>query len=243
MDDNAIYVRRRRGGRNIFAPVFIIGLGVVFLLAQWNVLSVDRAFDYFWPIVLILFGANCVLHRCGANRVCGWLAIVFGAGLLARTLGYVRFDVGQLWPVVLIVLGIAMLLRGPRLRHAYAYAAPDASSRTQPGDDHVNGVAFMGGFKRQITRQDFRGGSVSAFLGGFELDLTRADIAGDEAVLELSSVFGGGEVRVPTNWVVDVQSQAFLGGYSDETHQVSGPGAKRLVIRGTSLLGGVVIKN
>jgi predicted membrane protein len=241
MENNWVHVRRR-GGWGPFGPLVIIGLGVIFLLAQWNVISVDRAFDYFWPIVLLICGVNCVMRRC-ASSIVGWIGIVIGAALLARTLGYLHYDLGQLWPVVLIVLGIAMLLRGPRGRRDFAYATPEGSTQTLSGEDHINGVAFLGGIKRQVTRQDFRGGSVTAFLGGFEVDLTRSEIAGDEAVLELSSVFGGGEVRVPTSWVVDVQSQAFLGGYSDETHQVSAVGAKRLVIRGTSVFGGVVIKN
>ncbi len=83
-----------------------------------------------------------------------------------------------------------------------------------------------------------------AFFGGFNLDLTHANIAGDTAVLELEALFGGGEVRVPENWVIDLQGHALLGGFSDETHQhPPATGAQRLVVQGTAVFGGVVIKN
>ncbi|HUZ78640.1 MAG TPA: hypothetical protein VMV93_13760, partial [Chloroflexota bacterium] len=135
-----------------------------------------------------------------------------------------------------------------------AQIVPPADGSADPGastaptsadsDASLDTVAVLAGVQRRITAQNFHGGRVVAFFGGFHLDLTRANIAGDAAELELNALFGGGEVRVPETWIIDLRGHALLGAYSDETHQnPPASGAKRLVVRGTAVFGGVVIKN
>lgn len=106
-------------------------------------------------------------------------------------------------------------------------------------------LAIFGGIKQRVTAKKFRGGRLTALFGGFEVDLTRADIDGQTAVVDASALFGGGEIRVPPTWAIEIRGTAILGGYTDETHQeVTDPAAaKRLIVKGIAALGGVVIKN
>lgn len=112
-------------------------------------------------------------------------------------------------------------------------------------DSEFDYMAIFGGIKQRVTVKNFRGGRLTAVFGGFEVDLTRADIDGQTAVIDASALFGGGEIRVPPGWIVEIRGVAILGGYTDETHQeVSDPAtAKRLIVKGIAALGGVVIKN
>jgi hypothetical protein len=82
-------------------------------------------------------------------------------------------------------------------------------------------------------------------FGGFELDLSQADIAGDQAVIDSTVLFGGGEIRVPRTWTVIVKGIGIFGGYSDETTQETVPGvpSKTLIVKGLAVFGGVGIKN
>ena len=65
----------------------------------------------------------------------------------------------------------------------------------------------------------------------------------------VNAIFGGAEIRVPDTWRVEFRGQTLFGGYSDTTRQtVSGdPNAssvrKTLIITGTTLFGGVEVKN
>jgi len=105
-------------------------------------------------------------------------------------------------------------------------------------------VVFMG-FNRRITSQHFRYGKVSAVFGGFNLDFRGAEMEGDQAVLQIEAVFGGGEIRIPSTWRVSVTAHEVAGAIVDETYAHPGAAApaKVLIIHGTTVFGGVVIKN
>ncbi len=106
--------------------------------------------------------------------------------------------------------------------------------------------AVLSHVERNITAKNFKSGTVSAFFGGFDIDLSRADIEGDEAVILADAFFGGGEIRIPETWHVIIEGSALFGAFMDETRQRPPDGttaAKRLVIRGTALFGGISIQN
>lgn len=118
------------------------------------------------------------------------------------------------------------------------------NSFTSPDDVFEHSIAFMA-FKRRITTQHFRYAKLSAVFGGFHLDFTMADMEGSQAVMYIDAVFGGGEVRVPSSWRVSIDAHAFGGAFMDETYarpDATAP-AKTLIIRGSTVFGGVVIKN
>jgi LiaI-LiaF-like transmembrane region len=119
-----------------------------------------------------------------------------------------------------------------------------ANSFTSPDDVFEHSIAFMA-FKRRITTQHFRYAKLSAVFGGFHLDFTMADMEGNQAVMQIDAVFGGGEVRVPPSWRVSIDAHAFGGAFMDETYarpDTTAP-TKTLIIRGSTVFGGVVIKN
>jgi hypothetical protein len=137
-------------------------------------------------------------------------------------------------------------------RHDFAYSVKSTIQDTISGftgeesaDPEFDYMAIFGGIKQRVTVKNFRGGRLTALCGGFEIDLTRADIDGQTAVIDASAMMGGGEIRVPPTWIVEIQGIAILGGYTDETHQeIADPAtAKKLIVKGIAALGGVVIKN
>jgi hypothetical protein len=91
------------GGRGrLIAAVILIGLGGYFLLAQFGVVS--------WDIVGTVFGTFGNLIGTVFGGIGEAIGFVFG------TLGSV---IGNLWPVLLIALGLFILWRGNRAaRHS-----------------------------------------------------------------------------------------------------------------------------
>jgi len=109
----------------------------------------------------------------------------------------------------------------------------------------ADAVAILGGFKRQVSTDDYRGASYVAIFGGGEIDLRRAQIQDAVAMVDVQAMFGGFEIKVPANWIVVNEVMGILGGTSDETIHPSpnAPGVKQLIVRGTAVCGGVAIKN
>jgi hypothetical protein len=125
------------------------------------------------------------------------------------------------------------------------YVGPGYPPSSESVDDTFDRSVIFMSFNRRITSKHFRFGKVSAIFGGFHLDFTGADIEGNQAVLQIEAVFGGGEIRIPPGWRVSITAHEIAGAFSDETYSrpdAAAP-AKILLVHGTAVFGGVVIKN
>jgi predicted membrane protein len=109
---------------------------------------------------------------------------------------------------------------------------------------HVACTSIFGGGEHQVSSRNFQTGEMTSIFGGGEIDFTQAEIDGDQAVIEATMIFGGGEIRVPRTWNVVIDGVGIFGGYSDKTsHPPPDPPAKKLIIRGVAVFGGLEIKN
>jgi hypothetical protein len=63
-----------------------------------------------------------------------------------------------------------------------------------------------------------------------------------DAVLEVFALWGGIEVRVPPDWSIVSNVDPILGGYEDDT-QPPKEESKRLIVRGTVIMGGLEVSN
>ena len=236
--------------RGLLTPRLIVGLaiaafGVVLVMDRLNLLMADQVLRW-WPAVVIAVGAlifkqtRHVGH--GAN---GIVVMVIGAWLLLNTLRIISIGFWQLfWPLVLIGIGAALVVQamGRRTREA---TGGDV-------DDTLTIFAVLGGSKRHSASTHFRGGEVTAFMGGYQIDLRQATIPpGEEAVLDIFTAMGGGEIIVPASWTVETPIVPIMGGIDDKrlaplpgaAGTVGGKAAPRLVLRGLLMLGGIEIKS
>ena len=106
----------------------------------------------------------------------------------------------------------------------------------------MTAMAFLGGVSRGNNSTAFRGADLMAVMGGCEIDLRRAAING-EAVIDVFTLWGGIEIRVPEDWTVVSKIVPLMGGVEDKTRPPQGATAHRLVLRGFAIMGGVEIKN
>ena len=243
---------RGRSNRELFGFVIIlvgIGLllntmGILPALPFWPVIR-----QFWFPAMFIGIGA-LLLSRRGHEGLPGALFfLLFGVFILLGNLNYWGFEQKRwIGPAILIWIGLTFLTRraGPQLRDR-----PDRPRRQGPNSfqsapnvddaDFTHASVVFGGFNRRCTSQQYRGGNMTAIMGGGKLDLRDAVIRDGEAVLDLFVLMGGIEVQVPTNWVIEPQYTPILGGYEDQTNQTQG--TQRLIIRGTTMLGGIKIHN
>ena len=218
--------------------LMIAAIGALLLLDHLDLIRVGSLLR-FWPMILVCFGIGHLFTP--SSRIWGVILILIGAVFQLNNLGILHEGIADLWPVLIIVVGLFLM---------WAAMRPPVilSSPGDPSSDTLNAAAIFGGCERRINSQHFRGGRSTSIFGGVELDFRDADIEGEEATLDVNCIFGGVEIRVPTTWSVNSHSIPVLGGYSDKTHRApnadpSAPKRKTLIITGVCVFGGVEISN
>lgn len=230
------------GSRNPVAQVVIglsvLAIGVAVLMTNMGLVELP-SIGLYWPVLLILFGLGKMLAARAVNeRVSYGFLILIGLALQLNRLGYDVFHFRTLWPLVLMVVGGAVLyqaLSGRRRIETVKQVAPASS------DAVLDVTAIMAGMERSVSSPDFRGGEISAIMGGCELDLRAATID-QEAVINVFVAMGSIELRIPPDWRVEINGTPILGAFEDKTITPKA-GAKRLVIQGTVIMGAVEVRN
>jgi len=238
-DDGRRACGKHRHGGGIGFGLTVVAVGVLLLMRTLGMLPEGVGFWDFWPLILVGMGVGHLVRARGIGGVLFALTLAgVGAALLLANLGVLDTGISQYWPVLIIVLGLAILFGGGRRKPPRACGPADVSSA-----DYIRKSVTFSGAKIRVDSRQFKGGDLSAAMGGFELDLRDADIDGDEAVLDVHVVMGGIDLRVPESWRVVNELQPTLGGLEDKTTGVAVEPRKRLVLRGTAVLGGITIRN
>ncbi len=112
-------------------------------------------------------------------------------------------------------------------------------------DDYLDTVSVFGGVKKNIVSKNFRGGEITTIMGGAEINFIQADIHG-RVILDVTQLFGGTKIIVPQQWKVSSEMVALFGGIEDRRpimHGAVPSEDKVLVIKGTSIFGGIDIRS
>ena len=212
----------------------IMVIGLLLTLDNFGLLDAHR-FVRFWPVLLIVAGVAKLTHRLKAKaRTAGYLLIVLGLVLLLVNMHLIELRLAA--ALFLLALGAAIAWRAART------PAPACVTPVMDPSRHLDVSVFMAGVKRALSTQDFRGGNAWAVMGGCEIDLTRTSILDDEAVVNVFAFWGGIEIRVPADWMVESRGTAVLGAFED-TSLRPGDERKKLIVTGTAIMGGVEVKN
>jgi len=170
-----------------------------------------------------------------------WGGALFFVGLVMElnARGITNVGWGIIWPIAIIAAGAFILWH-----HTRRFTGWDTTSTSA---DYPFDLNFLfSGTDRQISDKDFKGGRINAVFGGFKLDLSNADMKGDQAVMEINAVFGGGELIIPPNWEVVLTGSGVFGGVEDKTRRYPLDPAlakKTLTIKGSVVFGGFTVRN
>ncbi|HID39329.1 MAG TPA: hypothetical protein EYP36_07425 [Calditrichaeota bacterium] len=220
--------------------LFIIVAGIFYLMRN---LGFDLGLNIWewWPVILILIGLGQVLQPQESRQItAGGFLIILGVVFLLNSLDFIDVDFRIIWPLILIFIGYSILRKN---------AWP--GRHIDPSSDYIDLVFILGGGDNRFNTQNLKGGKVTAIMGGGTLDLTDADFEQDKVSLDVFAMWGGIEIRVPRTWQVNMTGVPILGSMDNKTVRAvnesvqseSGPKVKRLIIRGTVIMGGVEVKN
>lgn len=213
----------------------IMALGVLFTLDNLDVLDAEL-YTRFWPLALVAVGLLKLLQGAGGSRLVGGLLALAGTWLLLRNLGVVPYDLGDLWPLILVMVGLGLIFGG-------AWRRGEARRADATSGEVVRNFALLGRVTVANSCQRLRGGDVAAVMGGLELDLRRAATAGEGAVVDAFAFWGGVDVWVPEGWSVTTKVVPFMGGYEDKTRPPRGETDQHLLIKGFAIMGGIEVSH
>lgn len=210
----------------------VLAVGVAFLLDQMDVAEWTD-FLAWWPAAVIFIG---VAHLVSREYWAGAIWIAIGTIFLLPLLGLPTIDVEDvfgLWPLLITAAGVTLIVLAfrPAPKDLFGGAATP-----------FRAVAVMGGNERTVASRDFLGGDAVAVMGGCEIDLTRVEVRSGEVVIDVFTVWGGIEIRVPDDWAVAPRAAVIIGSFVDMTRPPANP-KTRLVIRGAVIMAGVEIRN
>ncbi|PRC95033.1 LiaI-LiaF-like domain-containing protein [Solimicrobium silvestre] len=238
------YKRQHRSPQSrLILGVFIVIIGVLSLIDNLGWFDTHQILS-FWPVVFIILGVLRISQpRNGSSYFFGVSLLGLGVLLTLQNLGIIAFHWREWWPVLIIAMGISFIFRGVnRNANQSENNGTFLTDSTQINNsDSVEIVAVLSGSKSSNATPNFQGGDINTFMGSVELDLRSASLQ-NEATIHVFSVFGSVEIRVPNDWVVVLNGTPILGGIEDQSVPPMNS-AKRLVISGVVVMGGVEIKN
>jgi len=241
--DNEVTANWAKG--RVWAGLIVMMVGAV-LLANEAGADVPR-----WlispPMFIIAVGLFIGARHNFRNWV--WLIPVgIGTALLVDRIFWEINIKPFIWPAVIIAIGLFMIFRPRRKREDgwidWKKANIESTNASASGEeDMIDAVSVFGHTRKNILSKNFRGGEVVNFFGGTELNLAQADITGP-IVLDMTQVFGGSKLIVPSNWRIQSELVSVFGGVEDKRMiQPNIDPTKVLILRGTNVFGGLEIKS
>ena len=240
----------RSKSRTMFFALLVIFAGVLFLLNGIGVLPYEfRRIFLNWQMLLIVIGVYNLFSP--QHKTSGMVLIAVGGIFLFNKFFPFSFSVWNLvWPSVMIVVGIAILLKHNRKREAWnnIYNNEEAPSDPAGGGfpDTIDEVSIFSGSEKTITSRNFKGGKITSIFGGSEINLTQAQLSQGNNVLDMFCMFGGSTFIVPSDWEVNIDVTAIFGGFSDKRYKrkdLVTDNTKQLNITGLVIFGGGEIKS
>ncbi|NQV01906.1 MAG: hypothetical protein HQ542_04625 [Bacteroidia bacterium] len=219
----------------ILAGLILLGLNMGFLPGSW------KSIIFSWQMLLIAIGVISFFGRDGDYFV-GIILILVGGIFIIPKFGILPFSIHSLfWPAILIAIGLIILFKG--------FRRPFGHWRNRENlaldDGYINEETIFGGTKQKVTHHSFKGGKISCIFGGAEVDLTNATLAPGEHVLEVSAIFGGTTVIVPSDWKVIVKNSSIMGGFEDKRRIIkeNPDSTSVLIIKAEAIFGGGEIQS
>jgi len=242
------YPTRRTSG-NIWLGFLLLIIGGALVIRHSPMLLPDWLFT--WKTLLITIGIFIGIRK-GFQGASWIILILIGSIFLLQDLvpwmhWYQYSWIASLngWPLALILIGLILIFRPRRNWHRHSdwnwknYG--EASEAKFSNENFIDHTAVFGSVEKTILSKDFHGGDLTSFFGGTELNLIQADING-KVILDITTIFGGTKLIVPSNWEIKSELVAVFGGIEDK-RPVQGTvnPEKVLILKGTTIFGGIEI--
>lgn len=233
----ALYIGARHQFRTASWVVMLL-VGIVFLLND-NVPAFSER-DILWPVLIICFGIWLIIRRSNKwDKRHQWDD--WGKDKWKNKYAVPPQNPNE--PVVDYTVGSSAAEVPPAFSSTASGSSTDSGFRSSI-DDHLDAVSVFGGVKKTILSKNFQGGEIVNVFGGAELDFTQANING-HVVIDITQIFGGTKIVVPSNWRVVPDMAAVFASVDDKRIRTTAnvDSDKILILKGVSIFAGVDIRS
>lgn len=242
----------------IYLPDWILGWPIIFIFGGLYI-SANSNFKSPWGLLFIFIGllmvAGNIFDGFHAHDFIAPLCF-FGAGLyliLGRRKRNARYREQQFtWDKRVPEQKDEVISEAEVIDETKASQEPNnnfySGQYSTPYDsveDFIDAVSIFGSVKKNLFSKNFKGGEIVTIMGGAEINLSQAELKGP-VVIEITQIFGGTKLIVPPQWKISSDLAALFGGIEDKRPLVpagSIDDSKVLIIKGTSIFGGIDIRS
>ena len=215
----------------------LIAVGVILGGNALGWFNVDLFFDGWWTLFIIV---PCTIGLVTEKEKVGNLiGLMVGVFLLLACQEVITFDLlwKMLLPIIIILIGLTIICKN---LFSYKFDEKVKELNEKFNKDDEIGAVF-GGQNINMAGKEFKGRNINAVFGGLKLDLRDAKIK-EDVVINASAIFGGIEIWVPDNVVVETKSNSIFGGVSNKSKASLKDGAPTVYVNGMALFGGIEVK-
>jgi len=117
--------------------------------------------------------------------------------------------------------------------HSQAHMGIDSSEK-------VDYRFIFSGAEQYFVEPVFPGGNIKCVFGGMTLDLTHTNLAPGNTYLNIEGTFGGVQLKVPSDWQIEIRSHCVMGGFVDDRHFIATEpiADRKLIINAHCVFGG-----
>ncbi len=227
----------------LIAGLLLLGFNLDILNPHW------RHIIFSWQMLLIAIGFVNIFDK--DSLLTGIVLLSVGSIFLIPEFTIVPFKLRQVfWPVLIIFIGLSVIIkhRFPYFRNkSNRYRSHQRFNGTLTkgdidGKGTIQQTNIFGGSRKIFNNSVFNGGKITNIFGGGEIDLRHTKLGEGRIILEINSVFGGMNVIVPSDWIVNIEIDAVLGGFQDKRiiipNSEENNSESELVIVGFAVFGG-----
>lgn len=232
----------------IFWGIVLTALGVIWMMKNFGYATPDvgELLRLYWPLIPLYFCLaslfEIVVKRGFGNRGILWGSLIINGlftAIFVIALGNIHYwweiDLSNIWklffPAVLLLIGVMMLTGGVNRPGSRTY------------------WAIMSGAKE--TRSTWDDLSIINIMGGSNIDMSQAGLPDKEILIDVYSIMGGGDLRLPAGVKVVCTTTSVMGGTKVFGRDTGGFVDARVIeagdgpvvrVRSLSVMGGFTIK-
>lgn len=233
--------------KGILFGLLLVIAGLLFLSFNFGWIDVAlRPVIFSWPMIFVVIG---IVSFSKNNYLVSLFWLILGLFFLLPRIGTAFPGLIQgvddsfartYWPLLLILLGIAFILRVALGQRGHAKGHHRLSS-AEADQGRINRSVVFGGSESIFLEPVFNGGDISVIFGGVVLDLRKTKLPEGDTYINIEAIFGGVELYVPDDWIVESKLQTVMGGFQDKRHISDADKSRKLILKGDLIFGGCEI--
>ena len=218
----------------VFGGVFVLG----YAFGLWESVIIKG----WWTVFIIIPGIASMIY----NGIRFWnvFMVLLGGYLLAQANGWLNNELYRriAFATVLIGAGVWLLVGWIFKPKRFKTNTYNIHGKNAFDDNSFfNYSATFGGIEVVNNSRDLQGGRITTSFGGVEVDLSQAVVLRN-IFIDVSSSFGGVEIKAPLNVNIVISGSPFLGSIENKTGRIYNQNLPTVTFRCNTAFGGVEIK-